>query len=73
MFVCLGIQVTKDPKSKTITLIQSGLIEQVIQQVALDVYSKGKGTPTDTILYADFDGPLRWEQWYRRSILGALN
>jgi hypothetical protein len=46
----LGVQIQKDKTTKTISPTQPGLIEQVIKDVGLDQYSKGKGTPVDSIL-----------------------
>jgi len=69
----LGIQVTKDPKAKTITLSQPGLIKQLIQDIDLDGLSNGKDTPADGILYADTNGLPRCENWNYRSIIGKLN
>jgi hypothetical protein len=69
----LGVQVATDPTSKTITLSQPGLIEQVIRDVGLDQYSKGKDTPADTILHADSNGAERQQTWNYRSVIGKLN
>ena len=43
--------------------MQPGLIKQVIRDVALDKFSKGKDTPAGSILYADLDGPARQQSW----------
>lgn len=64
---------TKDPKNGTITLSQPGLIEQVIQDVGLTDFSKGKDTPADSILHADQVRAPRHESWNYRSIIGNLN
>lgn len=60
-------------RQKTITLSQPGLIEQVIRDVGLDQYSKGKDTPADTILHADSNGAERQQTWNYRSVIGKLN
>ncbi len=69
----LGVQVTKDKVSKTIKLTQPGLIEQVIHDVSLDQFSKGKDTPVDAILHRDLDGAPRQETWNYHSVIGNLN
>lgn len=69
----LGVQVQKDTNTKTISLTQPGLIEQVIKDIGLDDFSKGRDTPADSILYADVDGPARQETWNYRSVIGKLN
>jgi hypothetical protein len=69
----LGVQVSKDSSTKTITLSQPGLIEQVIRDVGLEQHSKGKDTPADTILHQDPDGAPRQLNWNYRSIIGKLN
>ncbi len=51
------MQITKDTSTETLHLSQPGLIEQVIKDVGMDKYSKGKDTPVDSILYPDQDGP----------------
>ena len=53
----LGVQIHKDQGSKTITLGQPSLIQQVIQDVGITHLSNGKDTPADSILYADSTGP----------------
>jgi hypothetical protein len=69
----LGVQIQKDKTTKTISLTQPGLIEQVIKDVGLDQYSKGKDTPVDSILYNDCEGPDRVDSWNYRSIIRKLN
>jgi hypothetical protein len=69
----LGVQVATDSTTKTITLSQPGLIEQVIHDIGLDQYSKGKDTPADTILHVDSDGALRQQKWNYCSVIGKLN
>jgi hypothetical protein len=69
----LGVQVRKDAITKTITLTQPGLIEQVIEDVGLLEFSKGKDTPADSILYADKEGPPHRDTWNYRSVIGKLN
>jgi hypothetical protein len=69
----LGVQVTKDNQSKTITLTQPGLIAQLIQDVGMDDYSKGKDTPVDSILYADTNCAPQKDKWNYRSVIGKLN
>ncbi len=69
----LGVQITKDTSTKTLHLLQPGLIEQVIKDVGMDKYSKGKDTPVDSILHPDRDGPERVDPWNYRSVIGKLN
>jgi len=69
----LGVQVRKDETTKTITLTQPGVIEQVIQDVGLLEFSKGKDTPADGISCADKEGPPRCDTWNYRSVIGKLN
>jgi hypothetical protein len=69
----LGVQVSKDTHSKTITLSQPGLIAQLLQDIGSDDFSKSKDTPADTILYADKDGLPQRESWNYHSIIGKLN
>jgi hypothetical protein len=71
--VFLGVQIAKDPKAKTITFTQTGLIDQIIRDVGITATSKGKDTPVDSILHPDNDGPPRTEDWNYRSIIGKLN
>jgi hypothetical protein len=52
----LGVQIDKDAFTKTVTLIQPALIQQVLQDIGITPSSKGKDTPVDAILYADSDG-----------------
>jgi len=40
-------------------LTQAGLIEQVVKDVGLTDFSKGKDTPVNSILHADKDGAER--------------
>jgi hypothetical protein len=69
----LGVQINKDACTKTITLTQPALIQQVLQDIGITPSSKGKDTPVDAILYADSDGPVRQEKWNYRSVIGKLN
>jgi hypothetical protein len=69
----LGVQITRDPEHKTITLTQPSLIQQIIQDVGITNMSNGKDTPVDAILYADTTGPARQEKWNYRSVIGRLN
>jgi hypothetical protein len=67
------MQIVKDASTKTITLTQPALIQQVLQDIGITPSSKGKDTPVDAILYADSDGPARQEKWNYRSVIGKLN
>lgn len=69
----LGVQVTKDTSSKTVSLRQPSLIDQVIKDVGLDPFRKGKDTPCDAILHPDINEPPRQENWNYRSVIGKLN
>jgi hypothetical protein len=52
----LGAQIRKDAVTKTITLTQPSLIQQILQDVGIRGQSNGKDTPVDSILYDDVDG-----------------
>jgi hypothetical protein len=52
----LGVQITKDPTTKTISLTQPGLIQQVINNICMNKFAKGKDTPVDSILHSDPNG-----------------
>ncbi len=69
----LGIRITKDPTSWTISLTQTGLIESIIKDVGLTTTSNTKSTPADSILYADKTKTPRKDTWNYRSIIGKLN
>jgi hypothetical protein len=69
----LGVQIAKDSKTKSISLTQPSLIEQIIRDVGITQFSKGKETPVDGILYPDPDGPPRAETWNYDSVIGKLN
>ena len=69
----LGVQIRKDPKTKTLILTQLNLIQQILHDVGLCGQSKGKETPTDSILHADIDGLARVDRWNYRSVIGKLN
>jgi hypothetical protein len=69
----LGIQVRKDPTTQTFSVTQPSLLEQVINDVGVDTFIKGRDTPTDYILNTDPNGPDRQENWNYRSVLGKLN
>jgi hypothetical protein len=69
----LGVQITKDPRQKTISFMQPGLINQIIRGVGITTASNGKDTPADSILHPDKEGPSKVENWNYRSIIGKLN
>jgi hypothetical protein len=69
----LGVQINKDANTKTIHLTQPGLIQQVINDLGITMFGKGKDTPVDSILHADPDGSERLDKWNYRSIIGKLN
>jgi hypothetical protein len=69
----LGINIVKDPTTKTIRMMQSGLIESIISDVNLDTYSKTINTPSDSILHPNPSGSPRKESWNYRSVIGKLN
>jgi hypothetical protein len=69
----LGVQITKDAKTKTIAFTQPSLIDQIIRDVGITQFSKGKDTPADSILHPDADGPSRVDTWNYRSVIGKLN
>jgi hypothetical protein len=49
------------------------LIQQVINDIAITKFAKGKDTPVDSILYSDPQGVERNESWNYRSVIGKLN
>jgi hypothetical protein len=69
----LGIRITKDPTTKSITMTQPGLIASVLADLNLLHDSKTKDTPSIGILYPDRDGIPRQDSWNYRSIIGKLN
>lgn len=69
----LGIRITTEPTTKTITMTQTGLIESIIQDVGLKQDSTIKHTPSDSILYADYTNTPREDSWNYRSVIGKLN
>jgi hypothetical protein len=68
----LRVQDTKDPKPKTITLTQTVLIKQVIKEVGLNEFRKGKEMPADGILLI-FQQPSCHETWNYQSVIRKLN
>jgi hypothetical protein len=54
-------------------LTQAGLIEQVVKDVGLTDFSKGKDTPVNSILHADKDGAERHDSWSYRLVIRKLN
>lgn len=69
----LGIRITQDPTTKTISMTQTGLIESVIKDIGLDSTSNTKATPADSLLYPDLDGAPRQDPWHYRSVIVKLN
>jgi len=69
----LGVQIRRDASTKSITLTQPSLIQQILQDVGIRGQSNGKDTPADSILYADLDGLPRTDTWNYRSLIGKLN
>jgi hypothetical protein len=69
----LGIRITKDTASKTITMAQPGLIESILNDLHITNNSKPKDTPALGILYPDHNGYPRQESWNFRSLIGKLN
>jgi hypothetical protein len=66
----LGVNIKKNPNSKTIELTQPGLVDQILRDVGLIQHSKSKDTPVDSILHPDESGPARVEQWNYCSLIG---
>jgi hypothetical protein len=69
----LGVHITRDMLSKTISFTQPGLIDQIIRDIGITFASKGKDTPVDSILHPDTDKPEHIESWNYRSLIGKLN
>ena len=59
----LGVQIKKDPVTRTITFTQPSLLQQILQDVGIEEQSNRKDTPVDPILHADTDGPDSTETW----------
>jgi len=61
----LGVQISKDNITKTITFTQPNLIRQILHDVGLTQTSNSKDTdtPTDSILYDDSFGIEHTESW----------
>ncbi len=59
--------------TKSITLTQPGLINQIIRETGITLLSNGKDTPADSILHHDKDGPEWIDKWNYRSLIGKLN
>ena len=68
----LGIRITTDDTTKTITMLQTGLIESIISDVGLSLTSNTKTTPADSVLHSDPTKTPRQELWNYRSVLGKL-
>jgi hypothetical protein len=69
----LGISITSGMNTKTITIMQTGLIKSIIANVGLTMNSNAKTTPTVSIQYPDTGGPPRQETWNYHSVIGKLN
>jgi hypothetical protein len=69
----LGVQIHKDASTKSITLTQPSLIQQILQDVGIRGQSNGKDASADAILYADLDGLERVDSWNYHSVIGKLN
>lgn len=68
-----GVQISKDIINKSIQFTQPGLIDQILRDVGLTTYSKGKDMPCDSILHPDPTGPEHTESWNYQSVIGKLN
>jgi hypothetical protein len=69
----LGIRIQTDVSTKTISMMQTGLIESIISDVGLTSNSNTKTTPSDSILYLNMNGTPRKETWNYWSIIHKLN
>ncbi len=69
----LGIRIQTDAPTKTISMMQTGLLESIISDVGLTSDSNTKTTPSNSILYPDMNGTPRQETWNYRSVIGKLN
>jgi hypothetical protein len=69
----LGIRISKDSSTRTITMTQPGLIESIIQDIGFSESSNLKYTPADSILHRDPSNTPRMDPWNYRSIIGKLN
>jgi hypothetical protein len=69
----LGINISKDANSKTITMTQTGLINSIISDIGLTNNSNTKTTPADAVLFNDSFNTPRQYSWNYRSIIGKLN
>jgi len=69
----LGIRITTDDTTKTITMLQTGLIESIISDIGFSSTHNTKTTPVDSVLHSDPTKTPRQELWNYRSVLGKLN
>ncbi len=52
----LGVQISKNTSTKTVTLTLPGLIQQVLNDEGIMQFAKGKDTPIDSIPHTDPNG-----------------
>jgi hypothetical protein len=69
----LGIRITNDSTTKTITMGWPSLIESVLPDLHLLDNSKAKDTPSVGILYPDRDGIPWQDSWNYPSVIGKLH
>jgi hypothetical protein len=69
----LGIRISKDSTSKTISMIQTGLIDSILDDLNLLSSYKTNDTPALGILHPDPNGAPRQESWNFPSVISKLN
>lgn len=69
----LGIRITRDESTKTITVTQPDLIESIRKDPGLSSSNNTKYTPSDNILHRDPTSTPQQDSWNNRSIIGKLN
>ena len=68
----LGIKLTEDKQTGTITLTQKGLIEKIIKATGMEDCNPNWTPASTQALGIDPDGPPMDEDWNYRSIIGML-
>ena len=69
----LGVRITRNADTKQIMMTQTGLIDQVLDDLNLSHDSRRKFTPANSVLHADPEGAERQEPWNYRSVIGKMS
>jgi hypothetical protein len=70
---CLDICIAKDKDKKTISMVQSSLIDNILNNLNVASTSKTKDTPVLGIYSPDKNGQNRQESWNYHYLIGKLN